>query len=45
MPPFFECVRDDRQHWIVPLREQDVAGADKNLDLIGLRPRLIEAFR
>ena len=44
VPPFRECVVDDRQHRIVSLRIENVSGADENLHLIGLGPRLIESF-
>jgi len=42
MASFGERVLDDRQHPIVALRVKNVTRADENLDLIGLRPRLIE---
>src|SRR5918994_4478315 len=44
MPSLRECVFDNGQHRVVALRKKDVAGADKDLDLIRLGPRLIEAL-
>jgi hypothetical protein len=44
MSPFLERVLDDGQHLIISFRVKNIAGADKNLDLIRFRPRLIEPF-
>ena len=42
MPPFFESVFDDGEQRIVELRDKLIADGDKDLDLIGLGPRLVE---
>src|SRR5262245_30772202 len=44
MPTFREGVFDNRQHRIVALGIKDIARADKNLNLICLGTRLIEAL-
>jgi hypothetical protein len=44
MAPFLKTVFYNGQHRIVPFRVESIAGADKNLGLITLRPRLIESF-